>query len=306
MTSNRLLPIVLLLNVLWAPVNFMVDWAKRGGLSSVAVGCIRWTILAILVQLLLTIPKFREITGAKTRPRADWVRSFVNGLILFGPAHLLYYASMGLTDEVTANVLLSTSPIWTTFFAFFLLHERVPVQRKVAIGLSMVGAYVTAIGFQIPSIQGNSLGNLMFFSGVVIECINGVYATQIARRNSGVTVLSAQMWGGATTFILAALIFRQQLPFTLATDPMGYLPIAYLVLISGIITFTVWYRIVESAPLTLLVVGIALQPPIAGVINWFAKSQIPTTNTIIGSIIILVALVLGFVGKIEKVERIEA
>lgn len=287
----------MLLEVLWAPVNLMVTLAKDGGFSSVGVGTMRWVSLSVLMTLLLQLPLFRKMTGYKSMERADWVKSFLIGLLLFGPAHILYYASMGLTSEVEGTVLLCTAPLFTAVFAFFFLQEKVPTKRWLAIGLSIVGAYIVAVGFAIPQLQSGTKGNLMFFSGVIIECLMGVIAAKISRRTSGVSVLSAQMWGGGAAFIVAALLFPTTLNFKIPAISTAYLPVLYLIVCSGLITFTVWYRIVETTPLTLLVVSIAVQPPISAILNYLVKGTVPEVNTWIGCVVILVALGLGFLGE---------
>jgi drug/metabolite transporter (DMT)-like permease len=276
----------------------MVTKAGEAGLSSVAIGGIRWLLLASLMQILLQVKWFRGVTGAVALSRKDWLLGFVLGLLLFGPAHLLYYTSMKLTDSVSGNVLLSTFPIWTSIFAFFFLKEKVPPIRLLAIGLSFMGAYVVAIGFSLPVFKGNTVGNLMFLSGVIVESLLSALAINIARRTSGVTVLSAQMWGGALTFVIAAILFSKALPLAFPTNSAQYLgailPMLYLIILCGIVTFTIYYRIAEKTPITLLVVGIALQIPVSALIAWAADGAKPTNQTWIGAGIMIVALVVGF------------
>jgi drug/metabolite transporter (DMT)-like permease len=293
--EGRVLGIVAVLNLLWAPVNLMVS-----------IGTVRWVSLSILMTLLLLTPWFRKITGYKSMSLRDWGWSFLLGLLLFGPAHILYYASIGLATEVEGTVLLTTSPLWTGMFSYFILHEKVSKTRAIAIGLSLVGAYIVAVGFTIPEFKGGTQGKLMFGAGVILECFMGVIAALISRRTSGVSVLCGQMWGGAVSFLLLAAIFPIALTIKVPTHAIGYLPVLYLILISGLITFTVWYRIVEDTPLTLLVIGIAIQPPVAALLNWMVKGNLPQVNTIVGAVIILLALAIGFGKEKSPSSNLEA
>ena len=145
--------------------------------------------------------------------RGDWARTLALGILFFAPAHLLFYASIGLTSEVDGSVLLSTTPLWTAIISFFFLKgEHMTTKRWVAIFLSFVGAYIVAVGFKFPDMLGHTKGNLMFGSGVIIECVMGVLAAKIIRRTSGISVLVGQMWGGAISFWLAALFLGSSLP----------------------------------------------------------------------------------------------
>ena len=296
MDRRKLFGIIVLLNLLWAPVNFMVGTAKSGGFSAIAVGCIRWVSLAFIIQaLLLFSSPFRKLIGYKPLHRHDWIRAFLLGLFFFGPSHMLFYYSLSFTSEVEGTVLLSTSPVFTGIFSYFILKEHLTTHRQLAILISSIGAYIVSVGFTLPSLAGHAKGNLLFGAGVLIECFMGVLAAKLARRSSGIGVLSAEIWGGALCFILVSLFAKgmfqiQANHVTLA----GILAIGYLIFMCGLITFPLWYRIVESSPLTLLVVGIAMQPPVAALLNWVAKNELPTTNTLIGGTLILIALAIGF------------
>ena len=268
------------------------------------IGCVRWLSLSSLLTVLLFTPWFRKFSNYQSMARGDWFRCLGIGLLMFGPAHLLYYSSIGLTSEVEGSVLLSTTPLWIAIISFFLLKgEHMTTKRWVAIFLSFVGAYIVAVGFKFPDMLGHSKGNLMFGAGVLLECLMGVLAAKISRRTSGVSVLVGQMWGGTVAFLLAAVCLRASLPLVVpAFSFASFLPLFYLIFISGIITFTIWYRIVESSPLTLLSVVIGIQPPVAALLNWLVYRTVPTTNSIIGATIIFAALLIGFVGESTKLE----
>jgi drug/metabolite transporter (DMT)-like permease len=285
--------------MLWAPVNMMIGLAKDKGFSALGIGCVRWLSLSILLTCLLLLPRFRKFAGYKSMSPKDWGLSIVIGLLFFGPSHLLYYSSMGLTSDVEGAVLLTTSPLWTAIISFFLLkEEKISTRRWGAILLSFIGAYIVAVGFKIPDLVGHTKGNLMFGAGVIIECTMGVIAARISRRNSGVSVLVGQMWGGAIAFWLAAALLGSSLPLVVPSFSFSsFYPLLYLIVISGLITFTIWYRVVESSPLTLLVVVMAIQPPIAALLSWLVNQQIPTQNTVIGAVVILIALLVGFLGE---------
>lgn len=296
--SRQTFAVIVLLNLLWAPVNLVISSATGTGFSPLALGLLRWTTISIILVLLLQLKAFRGVTNYKSMPVREWMKSLAPGILLFGPAHLLYYMSMSLTSELEGTVLLTTSPLWTAVFGFFVLKEDMPSRRWVAIFLSMMGAYVVTVGFQLPALMGHTKGNLMFGGAVVLESLMGVFAASIARRNSGIGTLCGQMWGGAIAFIIAAIALPNALPFAAPSISFAnYWPLLYLIFFSGIIAFVVWYRIVEMLPLTLMVLSMAIQPPAAALLGWMFKGQVPSFNTVIGALIIMAALSLGYWGK---------
>ncbi|RYG68133.1 hypothetical protein EON77_15810 [bacterium] len=70
--------------------------------------------------------------------------------------------------------------------------------------------------------------------------------------------------------------------------------IAYLVLAAGVVTFSTWYVLTERAPLSLMVLPIGLQPPIAAVLGFFFLNEGITPSAPIGALLILLALALAF------------
>ncbi len=288
----------------------MVSAATDRGFSGAGVGLVRWTALSLMMLVLLRSGWFRKVTGHVSLSKSDWWKCFGIGFFLFGPSHMMFYLSMGmvkqgLASELEGTVILAMAPIFTGLLSYFFLHERLPARRVVAIALSCIGGYIVTIGFAFPSLLGHAKGNLIFGLGVVTECLMGVIAARISRRSSGVAVLSAQMLGGGVSFWVIPLLLPSVLPLSFGSTFVSWLPLLYLIFLSGLVTFTIWYRIVESAPLTQLVVGIALQPPLAALIGWLFKNEIPKQNAVIGGCVILVALALGFLGKTEKVEAID-
>jgi drug/metabolite transporter (DMT)-like permease len=52
----------------------------------------------------------------------------------------------------------------------------------------------------------------------------------------------------------------------------------------------------------LIGVVIAIQPPIAALLNWLVYHKAPSQNTVIGATIIMVALLVGFIGEKASLE----
>ena len=287
-----ILPVLIGLNVLWAPVNFWVKIAAGGGLDGVTLGAIRWTLLALLVPGLLLSPKFRTLARYKPLGGADRLRALAIGTFLFAPAHLLYYTSLPKTSSVEGTVLLTTAPLWTTLLSVLLLGERAELRRWVALGLAVIGAYIVAVGFALPKIAGSHVtGNAMFFTGVILECLSGVFAAGTSRRTSGIGTLAWQIVGAVPTYLLALLVLRPPIPHPNLAAAGA---VAYLVLVSGIVTFSTWYVLTERAPLSLMVLPIGLQPPIAAALGYFVLGEEVKPSALLGALLILLALAIGF------------
>jgi drug/metabolite transporter (DMT)-like permease len=284
-----------LLNVLWAPVNLLVKIAIDDGASPTAIARIRWIILAILLSACLTNGKFRALSKAKFPSIQDGLIAVVLGFCFFGPSHVLYYFAITKTSTFEGNILGTTSPLWVTILSYIFLRERVSRTRALSIGIGFAGAYVVSVGFALPTLSDDhTLGNALYLAATVMEAICGVLIIQIARRSSGITALWLQVVGAAVALALGPELLPGIFEFRL--DSVGLPTIGvlfYLIVICGMFAFGVWYSLAERAPLTLMVITLLIQPPLATLLGVIFLHETPTWNTYFGSALILSALLLG-------------
>lgn len=287
------------LNLLWSPVNLIVNLAHRDGASPFAIAAVRWTTLALLLGGLLATPWFRGITGAKWPSRTDAATCIILGLLLFGPSHALYYFAITKTSSFEGTALGTTAPIWVALLSYFFLRESIGWARSISIVIGFVGAYFVSVGFQLPALnQGHTFGNSLYLLAVLMECIAGVWSIHIARRTSGITVLWLQILGAAIFMGLGPMLFPSALAFSIAgTGTTFWACIGYLVIFSGLITFSVWYTLAERAPLSLMVVTILMQPPLAALLGVWFLGETVTLNVAVGTGLILGALALTAIGN---------
>jgi drug/metabolite transporter (DMT)-like permease len=215
-------------------------------------------------------------------------------MLFFGPSHALYYYALQHTSTTEGTALGTTSPIWTATFAFVFLREKVGGRRFAALVVGLIGAYIVSIGFALPQVNaGHTYGNLIYLLATIMESAVTVIAAPIARRSSGITVLAWEVSGAAFALILISSLHLPGMEFAIKAPSLsGVLAISYLVLVAGMMCFAGWYMLVESAPVSLLVVSLMLQPPLAAIVGYFAFGEKITRDLVIGSVVILGALVL--------------
>lgn len=285
------------LNLLWAPVNYMVQVASAGGLSTGAIALTRWVSFGALLFLALSLRGFREKTRARWPEPADAVRAVLIGILFFAPSHLLYYTTLNreMTSTVEGTVLQTAAPIFTAVLAMVLLREPVPKRRWTAIGIGFVGTYIVSVGTGLPSLSAeHTLGNLLYALGVLLESIVGVTAVNLIRRSSGITILAFQILGAAAGYAMAPMILPDVLPLQVTNlAPSAIAAMAYLIGVAGFFCFGVWYMKVEKAPLSLMVISVLLQPPLSAVIGYFVLGEKLGPNLALGGLLIFVALLLG-------------
>ena len=289
----RLFLLLVVLNVLWTPVNLAVQTATRHGMTPAAVALTRWTLVALALNGLVRVPAFARYARFLPVVGADRFRALALGACLFAPAHLLYY--LGLTrgaSTVGGTVLNATAPLWTGLLAFAFLRERATPRRVAAILLGFAGAWVVVCGFGLPDL-GAGNGALLYLLGVVFESVSAVMGTRVIRRSSGIGTLAWEVAGMVPTLLLAPLLLGGAMPLAFgALDPPAVFALAYLVLLPGLLCFGVWYATVERVPLSTMVVTILLQPPLSALLAWRFAGEAIRLPIILGTALVVAALVV--------------
>lgn len=282
------------LELLWAPVNYFVVLAQQGGMSPAAIGLVRWIGVCGGLFLLLLFPAFRRKSKAIMPNRRQVVQSIAIGLLLTGPSHLMYYASLGHTETVEGTVFNATAPLWIALFAGWVLSEKVGLTRWLALILGGIGAYFASVGFQLPNIHQGHLGwDGLYLLGTMLECFGGALLARIIRQSSGIGAFAWETSGRALAMIIYPLLFPSVLPMVVHFSPASTLAMAYLVVIAGLITFGCWVVIIEKAPLSLMVVTIALQTPLAAVLGHYFLGEKLSPGLFFGATLIFIGLFLA-------------
>lgn len=292
---KRQFAILLLLSVLWSPVNMFVTLATRTDISPAALGLIRWVCMSLAFLAALRFKRFREWTRYIAPTPRDGLLSALVGVFCLAPAHLLYYTSLRYTSSTEGVILLTSGPLWTSLLAWFVLREKIPVNRGLGIALGSIGAYVVSVGFGLPSLQeGHTIGNLMFLGGVLLESSGLILLTKMVRRGSGVGVLACQIPGAVVTFALASLLLPAITPFEVhALSPIVIAALFYMVFVAGMFCFTTWFIIVERAPIAFMMLSTLIQPVIAAVLGWLVLGEKMEAQLVVGTGLIFVALFVG-------------
>jgi drug/metabolite transporter (DMT)-like permease len=104
-----------------------------------------------------------------------------------------------------------------------------------------------------------------------------------------------------TSLGLASPRVAAALPFHASASPGAIASIAFMVLVPGVLCFSLWYWIAERAPVSLLSLSTLIPPPIAGLLGWaFLQEQIGV-ETLVGSALIFTALLLTWQEKTDPV-----
>ncbi|MCX7798830.1 MAG: DMT family transporter [Fimbriimonadales bacterium] len=298
----RLFLVLVGLNLLWAP-TLLIAKVAQSTFTEVGLASVRWALFAgVMLLLAWSRPAWLPL-GLPSG--WDRLKSFSIGLCVVSVAHTLYYIGLGKSSSVETTVLNTLLPVFTALLAAPVLREHISLRRWGAILLGVVGAYIVVVGLGLPRLSlGHTVGNLLYLGGVFFECLGMVLAARIILRSSGLGVLTFESLGVMVGTSLFAALTRDPILKPGGTIGWGELAaLSYLALVAGVFAFGVWYKLVEGAPVSLMMLSCLVQPPVAAVLGWLVLRERLLASTGLGAFVIGLGLVIAATESRSAVAR---
>lgn len=198
---------------------------------------------------------------------------------------------VALAYTTVANIVLIQAgvPLLAALLAFLLFGERITTSTWIAIGAVVVGVAImvsSSLTGQVSPV-GDGLALLI--------AVGFSIATVITRRFAHVRMTPATCLG---TILAAGAAATQASTFAVSTTDMGFLfAFGAINLGLGLALFATGARLVPAAFAALL--G-TFEPILAPVWVWLVHGEIPSTRTIIGGTVVVVALLAYLVVELRR------
>jgi drug/metabolite transporter (DMT)-like permease len=204
------------------------------------------------------------LMGISTRlDRRDFRPTLIAGLLNI--TGWLYFTALGLTmlPAGRATVLAYTMPLWAFIAATILMGERITPRRVVSLVFG-VGAVLILAGDELIRLGAAPLGVVAMLAAAASWGLGTVVQKKATWHTPLLTVAGWQLLiGGAP---LAALAIAHDTAPYAAITTQGALAIVYIVLISTVLGYWAWFRVLQLIPSDMVALGI-LPAPMIGVIS---------------------------------------
>ena len=230
------------------------------------------------------------VLATRTWPPRGWWGRFLLLSVLYCSAFfpLLFIAAYLLPGGV-ASVINSVTPLIVVVLSVPLLHKGIRTIDVVAGCLGVLGVGLLVLR---SSARLDGWGILAMTVGVIMMG----FATVLTKRWG-----HPPGWGAASftgwTFLLGGLTL---LPFTLVIEglpsqltPANVGGLIYLVLISGILAYSLWFWGLQRLPATAVSFLALLNPVIAALLGWVVLDQVLNGWQLLGAAIVLLSVLLG-------------
>ena len=242
-------------------------------------------MMALIIFLIITYKK-NTIRVLKDAGFAGLLGGFVMSL-----SFIAFVVAMTNTSVANVVFIISTQTMFLAIFGYFYLKEKVSLVSFISILLAMSG---------ITIMVGDSLTSGSFFGNLVALAIpiNFSILVMIIRKNKNLDMVPAIFYSGIFS-VIYGLILSESFVFTSHDILMGFF-LGVPQLAFGFICITIGSRSTSSATIGLLMLSETICAPI-----WVLLflNEIPPVSTLIGGLIIIIAIIIkSFDKKIKSLK----
>jgi probable blue pigment (indigoidine) exporter len=254
----------------------------------------------LLAGLMRSLPTGLVLIIGSSIPPRRWMARFFILSVLYasGLFPLLFIAAYRLPGGVAA-VINSLSPLLVVVISVPLLGSRIRA-------IQIVGGILGAVGVAFLVLQSDArldAVGLIAMTGAMIMFSAATVLTKRWGRPEGMTSIAVTGWiflfAGLTLLPVTLLI--EGVPDHLTARNIGRL--IYLVLISGIVAYAVWFWGLERLSASAVTFLTLLNPVTAAALGWVVLDQRLNHWQLLGAVIVLVSVVLGQPGMFDLRRR---
>jgi len=218
--------------------------------------------------------------------QAGWA-GVISGF-LFAMNTYFYTQALQLTSAAAAMMIISTAPVFAAIVSWLFLKERISLPLLLTIACTLLG-----MGIILGDAAGiNSLkGNLMAVGCAIFMALNFNWA----RYHSPKDITPGLVFGGLMVFVLGYLTTTS---ISASTSEVGFmfLSAAFLMPI-GFVMLQIAPKYISATEVSLFLL---LESVIAPIWVWIGLGEVPSSTTLLGSLVVLIALIVYNLMLIKK------
>lgn len=251
---------------------------------------IRFTLAGLLLIPVMMYQKVR-LRGCLKHWRFILLFAFLQTFLQYG----LFFMGIDKVPGATSSIIVGAGPLVIALMAHFIMHEKLTLRKSVAIALGLTG--IVFISLAKGQISANSpsfyTGILLLLMSVTIGSYTNILVSQ--RKEAKISPVALTSFAhiiGGTGLLVVSLIVEKPASFVFPIEFYGAL--LWLALISAI-GFSIWYGLLNRPEVKVSELNIwkFLIPVTGAILSWlFVKGESPDVPTIIGMVVIAVALLL--------------
>lgn len=263
--------------------------------------------LLIATIVLTPITLNRYIPNIRSLSPTEFILAAISGICL--AIHFTaWVSSLQYTTVLVSVVIVMSGPIWLAILEVIFLNIR--LSKLVIMGLLIALAGGILIGIPLgngDSIEAANNTQDMTLIGAALSWVGAIAISiymLIGRKLRAKLPVIPYIWlvYGIATLVMLIVVFVTSTPITGFSNE-GYLILLAIGLVPQLIGHSSLNYVLEYFPATLVGMFTQLEPIGSAVLAFIIFSEIPPTQQIIGSAIIILGVLLASQGKVSQSEK---
>ncbi|SFI09609.1 MULTISPECIES: DMT family transporter [unclassified Bacillus (in: firmicutes)] len=271
-------------------------WGGMYVVSKIILGYIQpWLLLEMRFIISLFVLGF--ITwwkGLWKIQRQDVFKMAMIGLVGYTGSIGMQFVGTDLSSAAMGSLITAASPALISIFAFYILKERLHINKITALILATIGV-LCVIGFPSTNNQTESmyLGNIILFGAAITWAIYTVLSKVQTQKYSSLTVTTwSNLFG--VIFTIPIVIWEQEVtPTDLPEDVWIWLGVLYLGIISTAVAFYFWNKGFEYLNASTGSLFFFLQPVVGSLLGFLLLDESLGITFLLGACLIGIGVYLS-------------
>jgi drug/metabolite transporter (DMT)-like permease len=263
--------------------------AKRalGELSPWEVALVRFSLAGLFYAALVA----RQRVAI---PRRDLLGLALLGVVAIPVNQGFFLYGMSLSTPGHGALLYALTPIFVFLLARWRLGERATPLKVAGIATAFAGVVVVLLGrgaIGLPGAREGLLGDLLILLAVVAWAVFAVGGKVYAERYGVRTMTGVAITIGSLLYLPLGLWLSDLSAFS-RLSPAGWGSVAYLILLTSIVAYLIYYWAMKQADASRVAVYSNLQPVFTAVLAWAIYGEPITPTFLVGGAMVLAGVVL--------------
>lgn len=279
--------LVMLLHSVISAGTYLAAKRALGELSPWEVALVRFSLAGLFYAALVARQR-------PSIPPRDLLGLAALGVVAIPLNQGLFLYGMARTTPGHAALLYALTPVFVFLLARWRLGERVTRLKVAGIATAFAGVVVVLLGrgaLGAPASREGLLGDLSVLLAVVAWAVFAVGGKHYAARHGVRAMTGVAVTCGTLLYLPFGLALSDGAAFT-RLSPGGWGAVAYLVVLTSIVAYLLYYWAMKSADASRVAVWSNLQPVFTALLAWWLHGEPVTGAFLAGGAMVLAGVVL--------------
>ncbi|HWE22619.1 MAG TPA: DMT family transporter [Myxococcales bacterium] len=257
------------------------------------LGLVRFIGASVL--LLFLLHRVRP-AGQRIPPRSAWPRLLLLAFVVVPVGQGFFLAGLALSTAAHAALLYALTPLFVLLLAQALLREFPGARTSIGTLVALGGTVYVLSWRGLDLSRGPLAGDLLLLVAVVAWALYTAEGRALIGTHGPIAVIAWTLIAGTVMYLpigVGSLALPGAWHRTVHASAAAWLGVAYLVLVTSVVAYLLWYWALAHLPAARVAVFTNLQPLATAVLAHFFLGEHITPQFVGGAAVVISGVVLA-------------